>query len=287
MTQLASTYSSRRRKRKKKPSRSGLAYLLMALAAVVVLTAFALNKQSLRHRNAPAPPAPPGDLMAVLVPDHLNEIKADYSGFSLSFNSAHRVPNYVVWELTREKAQGTEPRKSEFHPDPDVYGCPTLADYRNSGFDRGHMAPAADMKWSARAMYDSHVLTNICPQEKSINTGRWNSIEKLERKWALRDSALIIIAGPVLSDELTRTIGKGVSVPERFFKVILAPYADPPRAIAFIVPNSPTQLGVQQLAATVDEVEAITGFDFFSALPDDIENQVESSSNFNLWQRTR
>lgn len=227
------------------------------------------------------------ELEEVVIPDELEEIKADYTGFRVSFNPAHRIPNYVVWELTRDEANGQVARKNDFHPDPNVYGCPSLSDYKRSGFDRGHMAPAADMKWDERAMYDSHVLTNMCPQDNSINTGRWNSIEKLERKWAQRDSALIIIAGPVLSDEITRTIGKGVSVPERFFKVMLAPFANPPRAIGFIVPNSPTEDGVERLCVSVDEVEAVTGYDFFSALPDDVENEVERASNFKLWQRLK
>lgn len=133
-------------------------------------------------------------------------------------------------------------------------------------------------------MYDSHALTNMCPQENSVNTGRWNTIEKLERKWAIQDSVLIIIAGPVLTDEITRKIGNDVSVPERFFKVILAPYSNPPRAIGFLVPNYQTQEGAQQLAVSVDEVEAATGYDFFSTLPDEIESKVESTFNFNQWQ---
>ena len=97
---------------------------------------------------------------------------------------------------------------------------------------------------------------------------------------------LIIVCGPVLSDRLTRTIGENkVTVPERFFKVILAPYADPPRAIAFIMPNSQVAGGMQAAVTTVDNVEAITGLDFFSALPDDLEAEVESKSSFPLWEK--
>lgn len=280
-------YAARRRKRKKRLSPQGTAYILITLASILTFSLIARNSDTLEHSTNAMPAAPVSELVKVIIPDEQPEIMKKYTGFTVSFNPGHKIPNYVAWELTQDEANGTEPRKSEFHTDPDVYGCPTLADYRRSGLDRGHMAPAADMKWSAQAMYDSHTLTNICPQDKSINTGRWNTIEKLERKWALRDSALIIIAGPVLSDELTRTIGNGVSVPERFFKVILAPYANPPRAIGFIVPNTPTPDGVQLLSTSVDDIETITGYDFFSALPDDIEKEVERTSNFNVWQRMK
>ena len=121
-----------------------------------------------------------------------------------------------------------------------------------------------------------------------MNSGRWSSLEKLCRQWAQRDSALIIVTGPVLSDYLTRTIGPShVTVPDRFFKVILAPYADPVRAIGFIVPNTPTSDGLESMATSVDRVEEITGFDFFSALPDDVETVVEQQANMRDWNRRK
>lgn len=220
------------------------------------------------------------------IPEETPEIMVDYEGFTVSFNPARHVPNYVVWELTAEKAGGSIRRKSSFQADGDVYGCPSLDDYRNSGFDRGHMAPAGDMKWSAEAMAHSHYLTNICPQDHSLNGGVWASLENKCREWAKRDSALVIVCGPVLSDRITRTIGRSeVAVPERFFKVVLAPYANPPRAIGFIMANGHVEGGMQAAAVSVDEVETITGFDFFKAVPDEIEDKIESEANFNRWQR--
>ncbi len=198
------------------------------------------------------------------------------------------MPNYVAWELTADETYGETPRKSIFKPDNDIPGTPLLDDYRKSGFDRGHMAPAADMKWSADAMDDSHYLTNICPQDHSINGGCWSTLENKCRQWARRDSAIIIITGPILTDEITRTIGKSeIAVPERFFKVILSPYVNPPRAIAFIMPNTPTRDGIQTMATNVDQIEQITGFDFFSCLPDEIENEVEQQAKYNDFDRRK
>lgn len=224
----------------------------------------------------------------VIIPDGTPSFEKNYTGFYVDFNPEQHVPNYVFWELTSGKVAGTIKRKSEFHQDILVPGCPGLDDYRRSGLSRGHMAPAADMKWDETAMFDSHSLANICPQDVSVNNGIWGSIESMCRRWARTDSLILIVAGPVLSDSITRRIGSsGVSVPERFFKVVLAPDADPPRAIAFMVPNTPGQYRVEDCVVSVDEVEAATGFDFFPWLPDEIENLIESESKLSLWNRSR
>lgn len=227
-------------------------------------------------------------LSRVVVPSNTVEEIINYPGFTVSFNKKHHQPNWVAWELTAEETKGTEPRSNNFAADLNVDGCATLADYKGSGYDRGHMAPAADMKWSAKAMESCFYLTNMCPQLSVLNSGTWGKLEDKCRTWALRDSAIIIVCGPILTDRITKTIGETkVSVPSRFFKVILAPYANPPRAIGFVMPNGKVQGGMQQAAMSVDEVERITGFDFFSALPDDIENEVESQCNFALWSRLK
>lgn len=224
------------------------------------------------------------NLLRVIIPDETPELICNYTGFTVSFNPSWHVPNYVVWELTGAETNGTQPRSNRFASDPDVYGCATLADYRRSNFDRGHMAPAADMKWSAQAMTDCHYLTNIVPQDHRLNAGRWNSLEQKCRSIAQRDSAIIIIAGPVLSDCINRTIGASqVAVPDRFFKVIFAPYANPPRAVGFVMPNREVADPISAMAMTVDQVEEITGFDFFSELPDDIEKRVESTIRLRDW----
>lgn len=287
MPNKKSTYSKRRSKRPKRLDNRARGMILIILLAALALSALAGIGKYFKP-DAPKVESPVSELLKVEIPDETPEIKIDYTGFFVSFNPSHHQPNYVAWELTRDEANGNLARSSKFRPDNDVYGCPTLDDYRNSGFDRGHMAPAGDMKWGEQAMSDSHYLTNMCPQSHTLNGGRWASLENTCREWARRDSAIIIICGPVLTDRMPRSIGEsGVSVPERFFKVVLAPYANPPRAIGFIMPNGPMQGGIGQAATTVDHVEEITGFDFFSSLPDDVENAIESQANFNQWQRKR
>lgn len=209
-----------------------------------------------------------------------------YEGFRLSFNSENKTPDWVAWELLGTEAIGDVPRASQFWQDSEIEGCPNTKDYTNSGYDRGHMCPAADQKWSEQAMFDCFVMANICPQNHSLNSGAWSTLESKERQWAQRDSAIVIVAGPIYSDADTERIGKaGVRVPGAFYKVIVAPYLDEPRGIAFVYPNMSSPGNMQNYVMTIDEVEEITGFDFFPTLPDDIEKKVESVSSFNDWNR--
>ena len=209
----------------------------------------------------------------------------DYEGFRLSFNKHNRTPNWVAWELLGSETSGDQTRHNKFWQDDRVEGCPTTDDYRNSGYDRGHLCPAADQKWSQKAMDDCFVMANMCPQVHALNSGAWNTLENRERDWAQRDSALVIVAGPIYSSEDKTTIGNGVLVPGAFFKVILAPYVDQPRAIAFVYPNMSAPGNMQNYVTTVDEVEKLTGLDFFYMLPDEIENEVESKSSFREWNK--
>lgn len=225
-----------------------------------------------------------GDLEKVVMPETTPSQIVEYEGMTLSFNSEMHLPNWVVWELTGLEVAGSYPRKDNFRGDDNVVGSAEKWDYSYSGYDRGHMAPAADMKWSKKAMDDSFYMTNMCPQAKSLNTGAWKRLEEKCRQWAEIDSAIIIVCGPVLTDPILEHIGdNNVAVPQRFFKVILSPYVDEPRGIGFIMPNGKVPGGMQAAAVTIDEVERITGLDFFSSLPDEIENNVESQCRFHYW----
>lgn len=265
--------------------RKRLAMAVFAAVGLVFMSILAACGGNVRAQDSLAPEAAK-ELMKVSVPAELKSEMIEYPGFVVSFNSETHIPNYVAWELTADETEGSAPRSDKFRSDPDVKGCAQLDDYRHSGFDRGHMAPAADFKWSPEAMDATHFLTNICPQEHDLNAGAWQTVEKNCRNWAARDSAIIIICGPVMSCTPMAHIGEtGVAVPAQFFKVVLAPFANPPRAIAFLMDNKRVVGGAQKAVVTVDEVEKVTGFDFFSALPDDIENEVESYSNYAQWQK--
>lgn len=212
-----------------------------------------------------------------------NGIDLDYEIFKVNFNPVFHIPNYVAWELTANETKGNIER-GKFRSDNEVEGCATSRDYTGSGYDRGHMAPAGDMKFDQEAMDRCFLMTNIVPQSHALNGGTWNKLEEKCRNWARVDSAIIIICGPILDPEPDEFIGKTkVAVPGAFFKVVLSPFVNPPRAIGFIMPNSRVAGGLQAAAVSVDSVESVTGLDFFSALPDSVENMVESKCNFHYW----
>ena len=217
--------------------------------------------------------------------DHGNQIILRRIAYSLSYNPELLIPNWVAWCLTSEHADGVYPRDNTYYEDEDVsYPKATNEDYRGSGWSRGHMCPAGDNKWDEVAMRESNLLTNICPQHASLNTGLWNVIEHDCRKWAKKYGEVYIVCGPVLLNKEHETIGKNkVVVPEAFFKVVLR-LNPQPAAIGFIVRNNEGKKKKDQFINTVDEVERITGIDFFSFLEDSIEDIVEASSNVEDWR---
>ncbi len=231
------------------------------------------------------------DLEAVATNADMPEYLIRYQGFTVSFNQKTHQPNWVAWELLGTETDGKNARDKSggFAPDPNVPGCARPTDYTRSGYDRGHMAPAGDMKWSESTMNQSFLMTNICPQVGELNRGAWKKLEEKCRQKAVADSAVIIVCGPYFTPgKKHRTIGEtAVQVPDGFFKVILSPYSSPPTAIGFIMPNRNITGGMQPHAVSVDEVEKLTGHDFFAALPDDIENELEATCDFNRWSRIR
>ncbi len=214
----------------------------------------------------------------------------EYTGFAVSYNNSTRLPNWVAYELTATEVAGDLPRKDKFRPDPSAFGPQANKDdYRNSGWDRGHMAPAADMKWNTDAMDESCFFTNICPQNPQLNGGDWKELEEQCRKWAQKHGNLYITCGPIILDNEHGTIGANeVIIPDKFYKVVLARINGEYRGAGFIFHNSPLRKSkisgkppvnrpLESYLVPIDEVEAITGIDFFPALPADTQNRVESA----------
>ena len=235
-------------------------------------------------------PAPKIEIQAqgltdVKLPSGMKNVVCQYSGFTSYFNPETHIPNCVAYEIIESETTGDEPRKKSFEADHTIDGCAESSDYRNSGYDRGHMAPAADMKWSKEAMEESFLMTNICPQVKSLNSGIWHRLEQRVREWAARDSSIIVVCGPIFTPgKPVEQIGEiGVAVPHRFFKALYAPGRN--IGIAFIFDNDKVKGELRKYAVTIDSVERETGLDLFYNLPDDIENEVENQCNYKLWEK--
>ncbi|MCF0172919.1 MAG: DNA/RNA non-specific endonuclease [Bacteroidales bacterium] len=206
-----------------------------------------------------------------------------YTGFHVSYNEEAKVPNWVAYELTSKEAQSqTWPRDKNFYQDPDCTLCQAdYSDYRNSGWTKGHMAPAGDMKWDSLAMHSSCFYTNICPQAARLNNGGWKSLEETCRNWATQYGRIWIACGPIFSDT-KNTIGYNeVWVPDYFFKVILLKIGEDYYCGGYIFTNSEQYT---RTICTVDEVENITNIDFFPLLEDSIEDVIEANLNKSIFR---
>ena len=201
----------------------------------------------------------------------------------MSYNEKHEQANWVVYKLTANQLSGIFSRKDNFKIDAKVLtGSARLSDYKGSGYDRGHLAPAADMKISKISMSESFLMSNMSPQHPGFNRGIWKKLEELVRNWALKEETIYIATGPILEDNLPY-IGNNVSIPDYYYKVILD-YSQPDiKGIGFILPNAKSNIPLTDYAVSIDKVEELTGIDFFTNLPDEIEMGIESSYNISLW----
>lgn len=204
-----------------------------------------------------------------------------------SFNSKTLLPNWVAWQLTAEHSQGNIKRKGiNFTPDDRVpeQSRVTTYDYMRSGFDRGHMCPAGDNKWSQTAMEQCFLMTNMCPQDHGLNIGDWNEMENQCRRWAQKYGEIYIVCGPVIYKNNHKRIGQQhkVTVPDAFFKVVLC-MKGKPKGIGFIYRNTDGNRPKGDYVNSIDEVERITGLDFFPILPDKIEDEVEAHASLADW----
>ncbi len=219
------------------------------------------------------------------IPAHnSDEIILKRIAYTVGYNQQNKTPNWVAWHLTAERTAGEQKRLSNFIEDEEVpYPRAELADYKGSGYDRGHMCPAGDNKWAFEPMRESFYLTNICPQDKNLNAGDWNELEITCREWANVYGSVYIVAGPIHYSEKGPTIGLNkVRVPDAFFKVVLRTNGDV-KALGFVYPNKAGNNPPESYVCSVDDVERITGIDFFPSLPEKVASVAEAQSDLHSW----
>jgi endonuclease G len=207
-----------------------------------------------------------------------------HTGYSLLYNEIHEQADWVAYELTKEETIKLYERTNKFILDPKVNTITASdSDYKGSGYDRGHLAPASDMGWSSTAMKESFYYSNMSPQNPSFNRGIWKKLEELVRTWAVENNTIYIVTGPVLKGELTSIGIDKVSVPKYYFKVILD-YSNPSiKGIGFVLPNAGSKEPLKNYAVTIDNVEKFTGIDFFPLLQDKQEDSIESTLCIECW----
>lgn len=220
-------------------------------------------------------------------PGGADHIHRDYTGYSLCYRESYEQAEWAATCLTREKvSKKASGRTDNFRPDPAVpTGSSTLADYKGSGYDRGHLVPAADLAWSEKSMDDSFYMTNMSPQTADFNRGIWKELEEQVRDWAKEFGTVYTVSGPILEKKKYKTIGESkVAVPEYYYKVLLAHTKDDKwSAIGFILPNAGSEKAFIEFAVPVDEVEKRCNIDFFAPLDDADEAVLESKFDAVFW----
>lgn len=210
-----------------------------------------------------------------------------HAGYTSSFNSNTLIPDWVAYELTVNETNGTvsRPSNSPFQPDPNLRGRqPDRSDYSRSGWDKGHLAPCADMKWSEQAMLESFYFSNVCPQNHDFNEKDWQKLENKARNIARKKGSLYIICGPVITTNEFGKIGqKGVVIPDYFFKAFLYKDNNGFHSIAYLMPNKYTGKPVNEFALSVNDLERIINIDLFVHLDDNIEEVVENQLELADW----
>src|SRR6185312_3678536 len=160
-----------------------------------------------------------------------------HPGYAALLDDDRHVPRWVAYHLTAAHTLGCVPRKNDFHTDEELPAGDQAraADYRRSGYDRGHQAPAEDFAWNAEEMHDSFSMANMAPQLPGLNRGEWERLEETVRAWALQRGELVIYVGPTLVDDNEMIGVDHVVVPSGFWKVIVDPVRR--EALAFSMPQ--------------------------------------------------
>lgn len=230
--------------------------------------------------------AGPGSL--AYLPESTSGAIIHHQYYSLSYSEEHEQAEWVAYRLTREELnQPWSERVDNFRPDPKVRsGSATPDDYRRSGYNRGHLVPAADRAFSEQALDETFFMSNISPQAANFNKGIWRELEELARSWAKSNGELYIVSGPVLSMAPKGVIGENeVSVPAAYFKVLLDAKEPQVKGIGFVIPNEVSFEPLYKFAQPIDQVEAATGIDFFGGiLAPGLEEEVESNLNIDFWE---
>ena len=229
------------------------------------------------------PPTQSSWAMPAILP---TETVTQHSAYSLVYNHKHMQAKWVAYNLTYGNTVGGAERSSKFSIDPSISPRTAVtSDYTKTGYDRGHLAPAGDMKFSAQAMSESFYMSNVSPQLPGFNRGIWKKLEEQFRSWAPSSHPVFVVTGPVLTDPISSHIGQtcSISVPQRFYKIMLDT-ASPMRAIAFVMSNNSSTQPLSSFAMSIDEAERITGMDFFPKLNDLQEAKIEKTLLLQQWR---
>ncbi|MBO3697031.1 DNA/RNA non-specific endonuclease [Roseivirga sp. E12] len=205
--------------------------------------------------------------------------------YTLRYNEEHEQAMWVAYKLSADSLKQEKfPRKDNFRRDPRVRtGSAELSDYKGTGYDRGHLAPAADFSYDEFALSQTFYMSNMSPQVASFNRGIWKKLEDQVREWTMEESELYIVTGPILNKEFTTIGSNEVSIPEYYYKIVLDIHKPEIKAIAFLLKNEKSGDALEAFVVSIDQIESLSGLDFFPSMPDDLEDALEGNIEKGSW----
>lgn len=204
--------------------------------------------------------------------------------YTLSYREQDEQAEWVAYELKKNQLSHTNFKRPYFIEDPMVEsGSANWKNYIRSGYDRGHLCPAGDRRFSLDAFNETFYTSNITPQRNDFNAGIWNRLEQKTRYWAAKYDGVYVVTGGVLSGNLEHIGKEDVSVPKYFYKILLDQTNGKYKTIAFLLPHQETEVPLYKFVVSIDEIEKKTGIDFFPKLPDAVENTLEKSTSYKEW----
>ena len=259
------------------------AFVYPLLILLISLIIYLINPSNGKNQNI-EDESPTSELTFNYLPTSTTNQVVSHNYYTLSYNENAEQAEWVAYELKKEHLTKTHRKRPYFIRDKKVKTkSANYKNYKNSGYNKGHLCPAGDRKFSEVAFIETFLTSNVSPQKKDFNAGIWNRLEQKTRYWANKERQLYIITGGILNDNLP-TIGKEkVAVPKYFYK-ILFDYTKPEvKAIAFLIPHQESKEPLYKFVVSIDQIETLTSIDFFPALSDDIENNLEANSNYKNW----
>ncbi|QWX83142.1 DNA/RNA non-specific endonuclease [Cellulophaga sp. HaHaR_3_176] len=208
-----------------------------------------------------------------------------HNHYSLSYNEKHEQAEWVAYELNKDQLTYDDRKRPYFIEDPKVKTkSADWRNYRGSGYDRGHLCPAGDRRFSEYAYNETFYTSNISPQNNDFNAGIWNELEKKVRYWTKKYNSVYVVTAGVLENNLSSIGDEDVSVPNYFYKIVARKEGADIKALAFLFKNESSNKSLKKFLVTIDELENMTGINFFENVSDDIENKLEGKIETSGWK---
>lgn len=219
------------------------------------------------------------------IPSSTTESIVVHDHYMLSYNESYEQAEWVAYLLKKNHLTYDNRKRPYFIEDPKVKT--KSADWRNykgSGYDRGHLCPAGDRRFTKYAYNETFYTSNISPQNREFNAGIWNKLENKIREWVKKEGTLFVVTGGVLEKGLNEIGEEDVDVPNFFYKIVAKGDSKNPKVIAFLMPNKPSKKSIKQFVVKVDRIENLTGIDFFYKLSNNIEEKLEQEIKSTDWK---